>query len=170
MVGRQHAALIKDLAEVVGTHLVGAGLTVTVAESCTGGLLAAALTDIAGSSAWFEIGFVTYAPRAKHSLLGVPWERLDEATIVSAPTAVAMARGALTASGADISVGVTGYAGPSGGTPDCPVGTVAIGWVTAGRERARVCHFTGDRGAVRAQAVAAALTGLKDCLEQDFPR
>ena len=166
----RHAALIKDLAEAVGAHLVGAGLTVTVAESCTGGLLAAALTDIAGSSAWFEVGFVTYAPRAKHALLGVPWACLDEATIVSAPTALAMARGALAASGADVGVGVTGYAGPSGGTPECPVGTVAIGWVTARREHAQVHHFSGDRGAVRAQAVVAALVGLKDRLGQDFSR
>ncbi len=170
MVDGEHTALIRDLAAAVGAHLVAAGLKVTVAESCTGGLLAAALTDIPGSSAWFEAGFVTYAPRAKHAVLGVPWERLAQATIVSAPTAIAMARGALGRGGAEVAVGVTGFAGPTGGTAACPVGTVAIGWVTARGEQAQVCHFPGDRGAVRAQAVAAALAGLKDRLDQDFPR
>ncbi len=165
-----HAALIKDLAAAVGARLVAAGLRVTVAESCTGGLLAAALTAIPGSSAWFEAGFVTYTPRAKHILLGVPWAHLDEALIVSAPTAIAMAHGAHERGGAEVAVGVTGYAGPTGGTPACPVGTVAIGWVTARGEQSQVCHFSGDREAVRAQAVAAALAGLKDRLDQDFPR
>ncbi len=168
--GTERGALTQALAWAIGGYLAAAGRTVAVAESCTGGLIAAALTDVPGSSAWFGYGFVTYSPRAKHELLGVPWERLDAKTIVSEPTAIAMARGALAASGADIAIGVTGIAGPSGGTPDCPVGTVAIGWAAGGWQRAETYRFPGDRAAVRAQAVAAALTGLKERLEQGFPR
>ncbi|WP_297390851.1 CinA family protein [Acidiferrobacter sp.] len=168
MAGKRHV-LMQTLAAAVGARLVAAGQTVTVAESCTGGLLAAALTDIAGSSAWFGYGFVTYAPDAKHKVLGVPWERLGAATIVSEATALAMARGALGVSGADIAIGITGIAGPAGGTPECPVGTVAIGWVKDGWERAETYRFTGGRAAVRAQAVVAALDGLQGWLGRAFP-
>ncbi|MDA8191078.1 CinA family protein [Acidiferrobacter thiooxydans] len=168
MDGKRHA-LIRTLAAAVGARLAAAGQTVTVAESCTGGLLAAALTDVPGSSAWFGYGFVTYAPEAKHRLLGVAWERLDGNTIVSEATALSMARGALAVSGADIAIGVTGIAGPTGGTPECPVGTVAIGWAADGWEHAATHRFTGDRSAVRAQAVVAALDGLQGRLGPAFP-
>ncbi|WP_298134453.1 CinA family protein [Acidiferrobacter sp.] len=161
--------MIPALAEAVGRRLAATARTVAVAESCTGGLVAAALTGIPGSSAWFGYGFVTYAPDAKHRLLGVPWDRLDARHIISEATALAMARGARSASGADIAIGVTGIAGPDGGTPEVPVGTVAIGWTADAWEHAVTCHFTGGREAVRAQAVAAALSGLRDGLGQAFP-
>ncbi|WP_297362587.1 CinA family protein [Acidiferrobacter sp.] len=168
MVGKRRP-LIRTLAAGVGARLAAAGRTVAVAESCTGGLLACALTDISGSSAWFGYGWVTYAPEAKHRLLGIPWERLGAQTIVSEATALAMARGARKVSGADIAIGITGIAGPTGGTPACPVGTVAIGWVANGWERAETHRFAGGRQAVRAQAVVAALNGLEGWLGQGFP-
>ena len=130
------------------------------AESCTGGLIAAACTDLAGSSDWFERGFVTYSNAAKTELLGVPPELITTHGAVSEPVARAMAAGAVARSHAQVSVAVTGVAGPSGGSADKPVGTVWFGWCVGDRCSTERMLFTGDRAAVRAQGVAHALAGL----------
>ncbi len=130
------------------------------AESCTGGSIAVACTDLAGSSAWFERGFVTYSNAAKTELLGVDAELIARHGAVSEPVAVAMARGALAHSAAHIAVAVTGIAGPSGATPDKPVGTVWLAWATASEVRSAGLLFTGDRTAIRKAAVHQALQGL----------
>lgn len=134
---------------------------VATAESCTGGLIAAACTDIAGSSDWFERGWVTYSNAAKTEALGVPAERIAHLGAVSEAVALAMAQGALERSGADLAVAVTGIAGPGGAVPGKPVGTVWLAWAQVGQlPRAERFQFAGDRAAVRAQSVAAALAGL----------
>ncbi|GAB4203875.1 MAG: CinA family protein [Tibeticola sp.] len=135
------------------------------AESCTGGLIAAACTDLAGSSAWFERGFVTYSNAAKTELLGVDATLIARHGAVSEPVARAMAEGALRHSPAQISIAVTGIAGPTGGSAEKPVGTVWFGWSLRGtggalRTDTEHRHFTGDRAAVRAQTVAHALAGV----------
>ena len=129
-----------------------------VAESCTGGLIAAACTDVAGSSAWFECGYVTYTPAAKERTLGVPAALIARCGVVSEAVAREMARGALAASGAHCAVSTTGIAGPIGGSAVQPVGTVCFGWCSAdGNAGAETRHFTGDRAAVRQQATRYAL-------------
>ena len=151
------------LAAQLGRLLVDRGWTAATAESCTGGLIAGAITDVAGSSAWFDRGFVTYSNEAKIEMLGVRRETLAEHGAVSEPTAREMAAGALTRSGADIAVAVTGVAGPSGGSPEKPVGLVCFAWACrGGAVEAGTAHFAGDRPAVRAAAVTAALQGLID--------
>lgn len=130
------------------------------AESCTGGLIAAACTDLAGSSNWFERGFVTYSNAAKTELLGVPAELIEHHGAVSEVVARAMAAGALTHSHAQVSVAVTGVAGPGGGSADKPVGTVWFGWATPAGVTSEVRHFAGDRAAVRAATVHHALARL----------
>lgn len=153
--------LALTLAQALGDALGHRGLTLAVAESCTGGMLAAALTAVAGSSRWFGYGFVTYSAAAKERLLGLDRASLDADHIVSEDTAMAMAAAARARALADLGVGVTGIAGPTGGTPTCPVGTVAIAWALGTQVEAQTFHFTGDRGQVRIQAVVAALAGLK---------
>ena len=136
-------------------------LTLVTAESCTGGWIAKTLTDLPGSSAWFDAGVVTYSYEAKEALLGVNPRTLEHAGAVSEETALEMVSGALARFGAGVAVAVTGIAGPSGGTPEKPVGTVWIGWKRrGGYGHARLFHFPGDREAVRRQTVAAALIGL----------
>lgn len=138
-----------------------AGLMLTTAESCTGGMVAAALTDIAGASAAFERGFVTYSNAAKTELLGVPADLIATYGAVSEPVARAMAEGALAASAADIALSITGVAGPDGGTPQKPVGLVHM--ALAGRDGTaeHVFHFEGrDRAGIRAAATHVALTLL----------
>jgi nicotinamide-nucleotide amidase len=130
------------------------------AESCTGGLIAGACTDLAGSSAWFERGFVSYSNEAKTELLGVDVALIAAHGAVSEPVARAMALGALRHSRAQAAVAVTGVAGPSGGSPDKPVGTVWFGWCVQGQVTAQVQRFGGDRAAVRAATVRHALQGL----------
>ena len=134
------------------------------AESCTGGWIAKALTDIAGSSQWFIEGFVTYGDAAKRRRLGVPRAVLDEHGAVSEATARAMARGALERAGATTAVAVTGIAGPGGAVPGKPVGTVWLGWAEKRGRGSRVVvqlkHFRGDRDTVRRKTVRAALEGL----------
>jgi len=154
-------------------HALAALLTqknwmMATAESCTGGLIAAACTDLAGSSAWFERGFVTYSNAAKTELLGVPAQLIAQHGAVSEPVARAMAEGAVAHSHADVSVAVTGVAGPSGGSPDKPVGTVWLGWHIHGHTTAERCHFAGDRAAVRQATVQHALRRLVQGL-QDTP-
>ena len=135
--------------------------TVAAAESCTGGLIAAAITDIAGSSDWFDRGFVTYSNEAKRQMLGVRAETLAAHGAVSEATAREMAMGALARSGASIAVAVTGIAGPAGGTPAKPVGLVCFAWAKrGGAVEARTERFPGDRAAVRAATVRRALEGL----------
>ncbi len=149
------------LAAQLGRLLLDQGWTATTAESCTGGLIAGAITDVAGSSAWFDRGFVTYSNEAKIEMLGVRRETLAAHGAVSEATAREMAAGALKRSGADIAVAVTGVAGPLGGSPEKPVGFVCFGWACRdGAVEAGTAHFAGDRAAVRAASVAAALQGL----------
>lgn len=152
---------IDALMATLAPLLTRQGITVVTAESCTGGALAAALTSVAGSSVWFERGFITYANSAKQELLGVPAAVLAEAGAVSAATAELMATGALAQSRATIALAITGIAGPGGGTPAKPVGTV---WFGIGRRgagvRSETVRFAGDRVAVRVQSVAHALRCL----------
>ncbi|NNF62526.1 MAG: nicotinamide-nucleotide amidase [Gammaproteobacteria bacterium] len=154
--------ILYALAEELGQHLAAAGLKVTTAESCTGGWIAKCLTDIAGSSAWFERGLVTYSNAAKSALIDVPVDLLETHGAVSEGVVRAMAQGALHAAGADLAVAVSGIAGPDGGSIDKPVGTVWLAWATRQGEpcTSRCEDFAGDRAAVRRQAVAAALEGL----------
>ncbi len=146
-----------------GTRCADRQWTVATAESCTGGLIAAAITDVAGSSAWFDRGFVTYSNEAKIGLLGVRAETLAAHGAVSEATAREMAAGALRKSGATVAVAVTGVAGPSGGTPKKPVGFVCFAWGRrGGAVEALTAQFSGDRAAVREAAVVTALEGLLD--------
>ena len=130
------------------------------AESCTGGMIAAACTDLAGSSAWFERGFITYSNAAKTELLGVDAALIAEHGAVSEQVARAMAQGAILRSNAQVAVAVTGIAGPSGGSKDKPVGTVWFGWSVAGEVTSECRVFAGDRAAVRAATVDYALQNL----------
>jgi nicotinamide-nucleotide amidase len=156
-------AEIETLADAVGHALRGAGLMAATAESCTGGLVAGAITAIAGSSAWFDRGIVTYSDDAKRELLGVPREVLDAHGAVSDETARAMVDGVLRASRAGVAVSITGIAGPSGGSAEKPVGTVWIAWGRRGAvpESAKY-RFPGDRAAVRRASVIAALERLME--------
>jgi nicotinamide-nucleotide amidase len=154
---RDAAALAAELGRV----LLARGWRVSVAESCTGGLVAGAITSVAGSSDWFDMGFVTYSNAAKAALLGVPAATLATHGAVSEETARAMATGALAKSGADLAAAVTGIAGPSGGTPAKPVGTVCFAWAAkGGAVEATTRRFDGDRAAVRAASVNVVLEGL----------
>ena len=152
---------LKALAEQVASAAQQRRLMLVTAESCTGGWIAKALTDLPGSSAWFDAGVVTYSYEAKEALLGVNPRTLERTGAVSEETALEMVSGALSRFGAGMAVAVTGIAGPSGGTPDKPVGTVWIGWKRrGGYAHASLFHFEGDREAVRRQTVAAALKGV----------
>lgn len=155
-----------DLAATAGQLLLARNESLTLAESCTGGGLACAITEIAGSSAWFERGFVTYSNAAKSELLGVPEITIERHGAVSEATARAMAEGALAHSPAHWAIAITGIAGPSGGSAEKPVGTVCFAW--AGRDlgcQAQTRCFNGERSAVRAQSVAYALRGLIHLLQ-----
>lgn len=157
-------AELKAQAEEVAAAALRQRLMLVTAESCTGGWIAKTLTDLPGSSAWFDAGVVTYSYGAKEALLGVNPRTLERTGAVSEETALEMVSGALARFGAGMAVAVTGIAGPTGGTPDKPVGTVWIGWKRrGGYAHAQLFHFDGDREAVRRQTVAAALRGvLKD--------
>jgi len=158
-----NAALLK-LARRLAARLPERGQVLATAESCTGGLIAKCLTDVPGSSTWFERGWVTYSDRAKRQELGVAGGLIKQHGAVSERVARAMARGALQYSRANVSVAVTGIAGPDGGTPEKPVGTVWIAWAWREgvhiRVAARRFGFEGDRDAVRRQSAAEALKGL----------
>lgn len=149
-----------DLASDVGQALHAKGQLLATAESCTGGGVAQAVTDIAGCSAWFERGFVTYTNLSKTEMLGVPAQLIASHGAVSEEVAAAMARGALAHSGAHVAVATTGIAGPGGAVAGKPVGTVCFGWASAGAVQTERQVFAGDRQAVREQAVAHALRGL----------
>lgn len=149
-----------DLAARVGGALLAQGLILTTAESCTGGWIAKVMTDVPGSSGWFERGFVVYDNAAKQELLGVQESTLLAYGAVSGETVTELAEGALTRSRAGLAMAVSGIAGPDGGSPDKPVGMVWIGWARPGMPTRRRCYrFGGDREAVRRQAVRAALEG-----------
>jgi nicotinamide-nucleotide amidase len=155
---------LKRLAERVGRRLLKAQRRVVTAESCTGGWIAKTLTDIPGSSQWFGEGFVTYSNESKTQRLGVPRAILEKSGAVSQATVRAMAAGALRRTKAQVAVAVTGIAGPGGGVPGKPVGTVWLGWATRRGGAIRVAtvlrHFRGDRDAVRRKTVRLALQGL----------
>lgn len=152
---------LMQLSEKIGRALKARGATVTTAESCTGGWIAKAITDIAGSSAWFERGFVTYSNEAKSQMIGVSEATLLDHGAVSEPVVVEMAIGALRAARADYAISVSGIAGPDGGSAEKPVGTVWFGVASASGQGVtqREC-FAGDREAVRRQATAYALNLL----------
>ena len=152
--------LIQQLAQILLTK----GFKITLAESCTGGLLAAYLTSLPGSSDWFERGFVTYSNQAKEESIGVPKELIERYGAVSEEVAKAMAKGALNHSLAQVSVAITGIAGPGGGSISKPVGTVCFAWgmrvADQIQTRAQTKHFSGDRQSIRDQACVYAIESL----------
>ena len=155
-----------DLAERVGRALEERGLMLATAESCTGGWVAEAVTMVPGSSAWFDRGFVTYTYVSKREMLGVSGETLEQHGAVSESVVSQMVDGALARSHAKVALAVSGTAGPSGGTPEKPVGTVCFAWgVKDGALRAETRHLSGDREAVRRQSVAHALEGVLAMIE-----
>ncbi len=153
-------ALVADL-------MLKNSLFMATAESCTGGMIAAACTDLAGSSAWFERGFVTYSNAAKTELLGVDAELISQNGAVSEPVARAMAFGAIRHSQAQVSVAVTGVAGPAGGSVDKPVGTVWFAWSVCGSLQSEMMCFSGDRASVRQATVQHAISRLLALLEKN---
>jgi len=165
------AQRIVELAEAVGVAMRTRSLMLATAESCTAGGVAYAVTQVAGSSGWFDRGFVTYSNASKRQMLGVQAEQLRLHGAVSEPVARAMACGALAASDAQLAVGITGIAGPGGGSEAKPVGQVCFGWARRRGDELRVRvatqHFDGDRAAVRTYAIIAALEGLLQMLEED---
>ena len=157
---------IDNLSAELGAALKRCGWRVATAESCTGGGVGEAITRTAGSSAWYERGFITYTNEAKQELLGVRAETLQTCGAVSAQTALEMARGALAASRADIAVALSGIAGPGGATPGKPVGMVCFAWASKqGVTRTETSYFSGDRTEVRRQAIVTALRGLVAALQ-----
>ncbi len=161
----QHA--LTQLAVRVGARLQARRWMLATAESCTGGGVAAALTEIAGSSAWFERGFVTYSNEAKTEMLGVPRDLIEQHGAVSEEVAQAMALGAVQRSRAQIALAITGVAGPGGGTLAKPVGLVCFGWASGSlTQTVETKHFSGDRAAVRQAAVTHALQGVLAQLEK----
>ena len=157
---------LEKRALALGPLLVRKRRLLATAESCTGGWIAQTVTAIAGSSEWFDRGFVTYSNQAKMDMLGVSDETLDAHGAVSAETAAEMAAGALTRAGVEVTVAVTGVAGPSGGSAAKPVGTVWFGWCLDGGAPVTRRHcFDGNRESVRRQTVAIALDGLLELLD-----
>ncbi len=155
---------MNDLARRVGEALKAKGLRLAAAESCTGGWVAKALTAIAGSSDWFERGFVTYSNAAKREDLGVREATLAQHGAVSEETAREMAAGALERSGAQVALAITGVAGPGGGSVQKPVGMVCFAWAHGGKIRSETRRFDGDRESVRRQSVLRALEGVLESL------
>jgi len=155
---------LDGLAETVVALATERGVTLGTAESLTAGLIAATIANVSGASKTLMGGIVSYDPRVKHEMLGVPQSVIDGVGVVSEPCARAMADGARNALRVDIAVSATGLAGPTGGTPETPVGTVFVGCATHAGTRVAECHFTGDRQAVRTQAVEQALTMILQSL------
>lgn len=151
---------IEGLTTQIAAKLMERGWSMATAESCTGGMIAAACTDLSGSSSWFERGWVTYSNAAKSTELGVPKALIAQHGAVSEPVARAMAAGALQHAPVQVTVAVTGVAGPTGGSADKPVGTVWFGWATTAGIVSEVQHFAGDRAAVRTATVHHALQKL----------
>ena len=160
-----HMSELKELAQQVGEQLLQQHRLLAVAESCTGGWVAKCLTDIAGSSQWFDRGFVSYSNAAKQAMLGVSGDTLETAGAVSEQTVREMAAGVLENSLATVALAISGIAGPGGAMPGKPVGTVCFAWTVAGDEvQAETRHFEGDRDSVRRQSVGFALQGLLNVL------
>jgi nicotinamide-nucleotide amidase len=154
-----------QLAQRVGEALKSRALMLVSAESCTGGWLGEAITAVPGSSDWYERGFITYTDISKREMLGITASTLEQHGAVSEQTVKEMVAGALTASHAQVAVAVSGIAGPAGGMPGKPVGTVCLAWALKnGEPIAETRHFAGDREAVRRQAVERALAGVLDLL------
>lgn len=156
---------MEALAKNVGARLKAARARLVTAESCTGGWAAQVVTSVAGSSGWFERGFVTYSNDAKREVLGVQEKTLKTHGAVSEETAREMAQGALSRGKGDIALAVTGVAGPGGGSPAKPVGMVCFAWASAGSIRSETRQFSGDRESVRRQSVVRALEGVLQHLE-----
>jgi nicotinamide-nucleotide amidase len=152
------------LAKQVGKALKSRGIVLATAESCTGGGISFTITKVAGSSEWFDRGFVTYSNTSKEEMLGVSPHTMKNHGAVSETTAREMAEGALQYSRAQITLAVTGVAGPTGGTPEKPVGLVWFAWVSKGKAKTVCHHFTGDRDAIRVKATRIALQGVLDLL------
>ena len=164
----QDTTRLEQLANEVAQLLHKQNLRLAVAESCTGGWVAMALTGITGSSEWFDRGFVTYSNEAKQQMLGVRASTLETYGAVSERTVAEMANGALVASGVDVSLAISGIAGPGGGTAEKPVGTVCFAWRLERADAVTACKwFAGDRQAVRRQAVEHALSKLLELIKGD---
>ncbi len=157
----------EQLVQKLSAVLLDTGRSVCTAESCTGGLIAKTFTDLAGSSDWFERGFVTYSNAAKSEMLAVPPTIIEDYGAVSEPVAAAMASGALRHSHADYAIAVTGVAGPGGGSAEKPVGTVWIAVATPEQLISKLFRFDGDRAAVRDATLNAALELLLDMMDSD---
>lgn len=151
---------VQSLVVELGKRLVNRKWKMATAESCTGGLVGHELTNVAGSSGWYQGGIIAYSNDLKMRLLGVQEEILKHHGAVSEPCVLAMVRGVCRVTGADVGVALSGIAGPSGGTPDKPVGTVWIGWFVQGRSWAVCKHFSGTRGEIKQQSAWTALAGL----------
>ncbi len=165
MVNQISDTFMTTLLKKVSIKLQDNNLSLASAESCTGGWLAKQVTDLAGSSSVFDRGFVTYSNQAKQDMLGVKLATLKAHGAVSEAVAKEMAEGALKYSQADITVSITGVAGPGGGTKDKPVGMVCFGWIKSGGETiVKTVLFSGDRDSVREQAVNFALNGIYDLI------
>ncbi|MBU3616638.1 CinA family protein [Polynucleobacter sp. JS-Polo-80-F4] len=149
-----------DLTKTLAQILLSRNWTVSLAESCTGGLVCATLTELAGSSEWFERGYITYSNEAKAECLDVPPLLIESHGAVSEQVAKAMAEGAHMNSGSNVAISITGVAGPSGGSAEKPVGTVCFGWATENQTLTKTMHFEGDRQTIRQQATEFALTEL----------
>lgn len=161
---------LNTAAAAVGAALKQRGLMLTTAESCTGGWVAQVITAVAGSSEWFERGFVTYTNTAKKEMLGVAQATLEKFGAVSEEVVREMAEGALKRSHAEVSLAVSGVAGPGGGTPLKPVGTVCLAWAGKGAPaRSRVEHFSGNREEIRRKAVYVSLQGMLDFIVSAYP-
>ncbi len=152
--------MVNNMVTALAERLLGKQWMLATAESCTGGMIAAHCTDLSGSSAWFERGFVTYSNAAKSELLGVPSDLILKDGAVSESVARAMALGACYRSKANVSVAVTGVAGATGGSADKPVGTVWLAWCVDGIAQAEMRLFSGDRTEIRQDTVQAAIEGL----------
>jgi nicotinamide-nucleotide amidase len=159
--------LLDQLAIQLGISLNEKSLLLATAESCTGGLVAAAITDVSGSSGWFERGFVTYSNEAKSTMLGVPAKLIRDHGAVSEEVARAMAEGALLNSRAQVALSITGVAGPTGGTPEKPVGMVCFGWSNRITTKVETQRFRGDRPQIRRQAAEYAIRGLLELVRNE---
>lgn len=151
---------LKELAELLGNSLLSRGEKLAAAESCTGGWVSMLVTSIAGSSSWFDRGFVTYSNEAKQEMLAIDSGVIVIHGAVSEETVRHMVQGALENSHAQVALAVSGIAGPGGGSDEKPVGTVCFGWLVDGQSYTETCHFTGDREQIREHSVRHVLMGL----------
>lgn len=156
---------LTQLASEIGELLLAKNRVLCLAESCTGGLASGLMTEISGSSAWFDSGLVVYSNQAKQDLLNVSAESLRQYGAVSEQVAIEMAMGALNQGRASIAASVTGIAGPNGGTKEKPVGTVCFAWAVSGTTSTTTKHFYGNRQDIREQSIFTLLTGIKELLK-----